>query len=47
MIIHDRPETWVDVPINFVDILGIYFFKISIFFSPYASSFSIIHIILN
>ena len=47
IIIHDRPETWVDSPSNFTDILQIYFLRLINFFNPYASTFSIIHIILN
>lgn len=47
MIIHDRPETWVDVPQNFLDVLYIYFLRLINFFNPYASNFSILHITLN
>ncbi len=47
MIIHDRPNTWVDVPSNFVDVVYIYFLRLANFFNPYASGFSIIHIVLN
>ena len=47
MIIHDRPETWVDVPDSFLDILYIYFLRFVNFFNPYAENFSIVHIILN
>ena len=47
MIIHDRPETWVDKPNYFVDVVYIYFLRIINFFNPYASTFSITHIILN
>ncbi len=47
MIIHDRPETWVDGPKNFIDVVFIYFLRLINFFNPYASTFSILHIILN
>ena len=47
IIIHDRPETWVDEPKNFTDVAYIYFLRLISFFSPYASTFSILHIILN
>ena len=47
MIIHDRPDTWVDNPSNFFDVAYIYFLRILNFFNPYASTFSIIHIFLN
>jgi hypothetical protein len=47
MIIHDRPETWVNKPDNFTDIIFIYFLRLINFFNPYASTFSIAHIFLN
>jgi hypothetical protein len=47
MIIHDRPQTWVDPPNNFIDVVYIYFLRLVNFFNPYASTFSILHIILN
>ena len=47
MIIHDRPETWVDVPDSFLDIIYIYFLRFVNFFNPYAETFSIVHILLN
>tara|TARA_Y100000741_G_C18166079_1_gene523223 strand:- start:109 stop:792 length:684 start_codon:yes stop_codon:yes gene_type:complete len=47
MIIHDRPETWVDIPDGFMDIVYLYFLRIINFFNPYAETFSILHIILN
>ena len=47
MIIHGRPETWVDPPNNFIDVVYIYFLRIVSFFNPYASTFSILHIVLN
>ena len=47
MIIHDRPETWVNKPDNFIDIIFIYFLRLINFFNPYASTFSIAHIFLN
>tara|TARA_B110000003_G_scaffold143441_1_gene144648 strand:+ start:2846 stop:4006 length:1161 start_codon:yes stop_codon:yes gene_type:complete len=47
IIIHDRPETWVDKPKNFADVAYIYFLRLINFFSPYASSFSLAHIALN
>jgi hypothetical protein len=47
MIIHDRPETWVNEPKNFIDIVYIYFLRLVNFFNPYASTFSIVHIALN
>lgn len=47
MIIHDRPETWVDSPKNFKDIFTLFFLRLIYFFNPYAINFSKIHIILN
>ena len=47
MIIHDRPNTWVDPPNTFFDVVYIYFLRLLYFFNPYAKSFSDIHIILN
>jgi hypothetical protein len=47
MIIHDRPETWVDSPRDFKDVVNIYFLRLVNFFNPYAENFSIIHIVLN
>ena len=47
MIIHDRPETWVDIPDSFSDIIYIYFLRFVNFFNPYAETFSIVHILLN
>ncbi len=47
MIVHDRQDTWVEIPNNSIDILYIYFLRLVSFFNPYASTFSILHIILN
>ncbi len=47
MIIHDRPDTWVDSPNDFIDVIYIYILRLINFFNPYASTFSILHIILN
>jgi hypothetical protein len=47
MIIYDRPNTWVDAPNTFFDIVYIYFLRILFFFNPYEKSFSDIHVILN
>ena len=47
MIIHDRPETWVNAPTNFIDVVYVYFLRLLNFFNPYADSFSIIHVIFN
>ena len=47
MIIHDRQETWISKPNNFIDIVYIYFLRLLNFFNPYASTFSIVHISLN
>lgn len=47
MIIHDRPETWVDAPNSFFEVALLYFFRFIFFFNPYADSFSKIHIIIN
>ena len=46
-IVHDRPDTWVETPSNFIDIMFIYFLRLTNFFNPYASSFSVLHIIIN
>ena len=47
MIIHDRPETWVDAPSNYIDVVHIYFLRLVNFFNPYATAFSKTHNILN
>ncbi len=47
MIIHDRPDTWVNVPKQQIDIVYIYFMRFLYFFTPYIKSFSNIHNILN
>ncbi len=47
MIIHDRPETWVNAPTNFIDVVYVYFLRLINFFNPYADSFSIIHVTFN
>ena len=47
MVVHDRPNTWLDKPNNFIDIVFIYFLRLINFFNPYASTFSILHLILN
>ena len=47
MVIHDRPETWVDTPNTFIDLVYIYFMRFLFFFKPYAESYSTIHIVLN
>ena len=47
MIIHDRPDTWVSSPNNFFDLVIIYVLRIVNFFNPYASTFSVLHILLN
>ncbi len=47
MIIHDRPETWVNSPNSFKDVVYIYFLRLINFFNPYAVTFSITHNILN
>ena len=47
MIIHDRPDTWLDSPNNLFEVLYIYFLRFVNFFNPYASTFSLIHILLN
>lgn len=47
MIIHDRPDTWLDPPNNYFEVLNIYILRFINFFNPYASTFSLIHIFLN
>ncbi len=47
MIIHDRPDTWIDNQNNFFDVVYLYFLRSINFFNPYASTFSKFHIILN
>lgn len=47
MIIHDRPETWVPQPNNYLDVVCIYFLRIINFFNPYAATFSILHLLFN
>lgn len=47
MIIHDRPETWIETPHNIFEVINLYFTRQYYFFSPYIKSFSKIHIGLN
>ena len=47
VIVHDRPDTWVDQPNSFLEITNIYFLRLINFFNPYASSFSMLHFLLN
>ena len=47
VIVHDRPDTWVDQPNSFLEIANIYFLRLINFFNPYASSFSMLHFLLN
>ncbi len=47
MIIHDRPDTWVSSPNSFFDLVFLYILRIVNFFNPYASTFSLLHILLN
>mgnify|MGYP001281796039 CR=1 FL=1 len=47
MIIHDRPETWINSPNTFLEIVNLYYTRILFFFTPYIKSFSLIHITLN
>ena len=47
IIIHDRPETWVNKPNNLIDIAHIYFLRLISFFYPYSHSFSMVHITFN
>ena len=47
MIIHDRPETWVNKPNTFIEVVYLYFKRFIFFFNPYIKAFSKIHIILN
>lgn len=47
MIIHDRPNTWISPPDSFLEIVYLYFLRLINFFNPYASNFSITHIVIN
>lgn len=47
VIIHDRPDTWIDKPDHFLNLVNLYFLRIVSFFNPYASTFSNLHIVLN
>ncbi len=47
MIIHDRPETWVNKPNTFIEVVHLYFKRFVFFFNPYIEAFSKIHTILN
>ena len=47
MIIHDRPETWIESPHTFFDLTYLYYTRFLYFFAPYVKAFSKIHIILN
>jgi hypothetical protein len=47
MIVHDRPNTWLDKPDNFIDVVFIYCLRLINFFNPYASTFSILHLVYN
>ena len=46
-VIHDRPETWIESPNTFFELVYLYFIRILFFFNPYLQSFSKIHNILN
>lgn len=47
MVIHDRPETWIESPETFFDLTNLYYTRFLYFFAPYVKAFSKIHIILN
>ncbi len=47
IIVHDRPNTWVDKPNNLTDVILIFFLRLINFFNPYASTYSTVHIALN
>ena len=47
MIIHDRPETWIESPHSFLEIIYLYFVRMVFFFIPYIEAFSSIHIGIN
>jgi hypothetical protein len=47
VVIGDRPDTWVEPPSTYFDIVYLYFIRMISFFNPNASEFSIIHTILN
>ena len=47
IIIHDRPETWVDSPKTYFELVNLYFKRLFFFFTPYLKNFSLIHNLLN
>ena len=47
VIIHHRPDTAINSPNTFFDIVYLYYIRILFFFNPYAKSFSDIHLVLN
>ena len=47
VIIHHRPDTAINNPNTFFDIVYLYYIRILFFFNPYAKSFSDIHLVLN
>jgi hypothetical protein len=47
MIIHDRPDTWINNQNNFFDVVYLYFLRSINFFNPYASTFSRFHLVVN
>lgn len=47
IVIHDRPETLIQISESFFEILYLYFIKMIFFFTPYVEGYSIIHAFLN
>ena len=47
MVVHDRPDTFVAVDGGVLDIARLYGWRLLAFFSPYASSYSLTHILGN
>lgn len=47
IVIHDRPETWIEKPDTFFELIHLYYVRLCYFFNPYIKSFSTIHNTLN
>lgn len=47
MVIKGRPETWIEKPDTFFEIINLYYVRLCYFFTPYIKGFSTVHNIFN
>jgi hypothetical protein len=47
LVIHDRPETWIDFEGGFISVLTILCTRFAYFFAPYIDAFSLMHTLIN